>query len=181
MLKPLLRISYQLRDKLLSSRGLFTHVKKINHEITFYKLHTHQNNDTKKLSSALWCLALLTLGSTDDEKIKLLENRGAKFNFIADVVEVVMPSVVHIESFGNSPFGTMALSHGSGFIVSEDGYILTNAHVVRNQTKVIVKLHDGQQRTGKVIKVDELSDVAVIKIPGVCIVLKLSLFDSKFS
>lgn len=53
---------------------------------------------------------------------------------------------------------------GSGFIVSADGYILTNAHVVDNASKVTVKLTDRREFDAKVIGMDERTDVAVIKI-----------------
>jgi serine protease Do len=54
----------------------------------------------------------------------------------------------------------------SGFIVSADGYILTNAHVVRDATQVTVKLTDRREYTAKVIGHDDKTDVAVIKIEG---------------
>jgi len=53
---------------------------------------------------------------------------------------------------------------GSGFIVSADGYIMTNAHVVNNASKITVKLTDRREFDAKVIGVDERTDVAVIKI-----------------
>ena len=53
---------------------------------------------------------------------------------------------------------------GSGFIVSADGVILTNAHVVADATEVIVKLTDKREFKAKVIGIDKPSDVAVIKI-----------------
>lgn len=53
---------------------------------------------------------------------------------------------------------------GSGIIISEDGYILTNNHVVENATKVTVGLHDKRQIEAKVIGTDPLTDLAVIKI-----------------
>lgn len=53
---------------------------------------------------------------------------------------------------------------GSGFIVSPDGYILTNAHVVDKATEVTVKLTDRREYRAKVIGVDKKSDIAVIKI-----------------
>jgi len=53
---------------------------------------------------------------------------------------------------------------GSGFIVSPDGYILTNAHVVQGADEVTVRLTDRREFTAKVVGVDERSDVAVIKI-----------------
>jgi serine protease Do len=53
---------------------------------------------------------------------------------------------------------------GSGFIVSADGYVLTNAHVVADASDVIVKLTDRREFTAKVIGADKGSDVALIKI-----------------
>jgi len=53
---------------------------------------------------------------------------------------------------------------GSGFIVSSDGYILTNAHVVSGADEVIVKLIDKRKFTAKVIGADTRTDVAVLKI-----------------
>jgi serine protease Do len=53
---------------------------------------------------------------------------------------------------------------GSGFIITHDGYVLTNAHVVADASEVTVKLTDRREFTAKVIGVDKLSDVALIKI-----------------
>jgi serine protease Do len=53
---------------------------------------------------------------------------------------------------------------GSGFIVSQDGYILTNSHVVANADEVTVRLTDRREFPAKVIGADERTDVAVIKI-----------------
>ncbi|MEO6186081.1 MAG: DegQ family serine endoprotease [Steroidobacteraceae bacterium] len=55
---------------------------------------------------------------------------------------------------------------GSGFIVTADGYILTNAHVVKGASEVVVKMTDRREYPAKVIGFDERSDVAVIKIEG---------------
>jgi len=55
---------------------------------------------------------------------------------------------------------------GSGFIVSSDGYILTNAHVVADADEVTVRMTDRREYPAKVIGVDQRSDVAVIKIEG---------------
>jgi len=53
---------------------------------------------------------------------------------------------------------------GSGFIVSADGYILTNAHVVDDANEVTVKLTDNREFKAKVIGVDRRTDVALVKI-----------------
>src|SRR5262249_5275804 len=53
---------------------------------------------------------------------------------------------------------------GSGFIVSADGYILTNAHVVDDANEVTVKLTDNREFTAKVVGADKRTDVALVKI-----------------
>jgi serine protease Do len=53
---------------------------------------------------------------------------------------------------------------GSGVVVSPDGYILTNNHVVNNASEIQVSLNDGRQFTAKVIGTDPQTDVALIKI-----------------
>ncbi|XOV90033.1 MAG: DegQ family serine endoprotease [Pseudomonadota bacterium] len=55
-------------------------------------------------------------------------------------------------------------SAGSGFIISKDGYILTNNHVVEGADEIIVALSDRRERTATVIGADELSDLALLKI-----------------
>lgn len=55
---------------------------------------------------------------------------------------------------------------GSGFLISPDGYILTNEHVVHNATQVIVTMTDGQQFDADIVGFDYDSDVALLKING---------------
>ena len=55
-------------------------------------------------------------------------------------------------------------SKGSGFIVRPDGLILTNAHVVREGGEIIVKMKNGKEYIGTVHAVDQVSDLATIKI-----------------
>ncbi len=57
-------------------------------------------------------------------------------------------------------------SLGSGFIVSSDGYVLTNAHVVDAADEIVVKLNDKREFKAKVIGADKRTDVALIKIPA---------------
>ena len=98
------------------------------------------------------------------------------------VSEQVRPSVVFIKSqhteraghpvppgmeqfFRNMPKRPQVKrGSGSGFIVSADGYILTNNHVVEGAEKVTVRLFDRREFTAKVIGTDPLTDVAVVKI-----------------
>src|SRR5579872_5281903 len=53
---------------------------------------------------------------------------------------------------------------GSGFLISPDGYILTNDHVTENATKIIVTATSGKQYDAKVIATDPIQDVALLKI-----------------
>lgn len=55
-------------------------------------------------------------------------------------------------------------AQGSGFIISADGYILTNNHVVESADQVLVRLHDRRQLLAKVVGTDPRSDVAVLKV-----------------
>jgi serine protease Do len=81
--------------------------------------------------------------------------------------------------FGNSPFGDdffdrffgdmprrefKQQSLGSGFIISNDGYIFTNNHVVEKADKILVKISDGKEYEAKVIGTDANTDIALIKI-----------------
>ncbi|XP_015269669.1 PREDICTED: serine protease HTRA4 [Gekko japonicus] len=89
-----------------------------------------------------------------------------KFNFIADVVEKIAPAVVHLELFRRLPYTNkeVLVSSGSGFIVSEDGLIITNAHVLTNKHRIQVELKSGHQFDAKVRDVDHKLDIALIKI-----------------
>ena len=104
----------------------------------------------------------------------------------APVVKMVAPAVVKIEISksvdnnliqqfpGGGPFGFMIphgqlgpqIEHGlgSGVIVTKDGYILTNNHVVDGAKEVKVTLQDGREFTAKVVGRDPKSDIAVVKI-----------------
>ena len=57
-----------------------------------------------------------------------------------------------------------AKSLGSGFIISKDGYVMTNYHVVKDADEIIVRLSDRRELNGEVIGVDQRSDVALLKI-----------------
>ncbi|XP_028250978.1 serine protease HTRA2, mitochondrial-like [Parambassis ranga] len=89
-----------------------------------------------------------------------------KYNFIADVVEKSTPAVVYIEIVGRHPFSgrEVPVSNGSGFIISSDGLIVTNAHVVANKRGVRVKLTNGETYHATVQDVDPAADIATIKI-----------------
>ena len=91
---------------------------------------------------------------------------------IQEVAETASKTVVEIQTentgttftfgFGNQTYTSK--SAGSGVILSQDGYIITNNHVVEESQKITVKTYDGTEYEAKVIGTDEKSDIAVIKV-----------------
>lgn len=78
---------------------------------------------------------------------------------IADLVDSVKDSVVTVEVKTENGAG-----FGSGFVYTDDGYIITNYHVIDNAKSIIVVCADGRELPAELIDGDELSDVAVIKV-----------------
>lgn len=69
----------------------------------------------------------------------------------------------HMQPF-SMPRRSEPKSLGSGFIISSDGYILTNAHVVEAADEITIKLNDKREFVGEVIGTDRKTDIALIKI-----------------
>ena len=59
-----------------------------------------------------------------------------------------------------------AESSGSGFVISEDGYIVTNNHVVEGAEKIIVLFDDGKELTAEIVGLDPKTDLALLKVSG---------------
>ncbi len=106
---------------------------------------------------------------------------SAKDNVIADAVARLGPAVVNIDTIGEqevtSPFEqlfgipmapqkTQVIGQGSGVLISTDGYILTNNHVIEGAKKITVRLADGRHFKGRIIGRDPRTDLAVIKVDG---------------
>jgi serine protease Do len=90
---------------------------------------------------------------------------------IEEVVKLVAPAVVRIDVTATSqnsvaPSSAPQEGLGSGFLVTPDGYILTNNHVVAGAAKITVILKDGREFSGQVVGTDPISDVALVKIKG---------------
>lgn len=66
----------------------------------------------------------------------------------------------------NAPGNKMVMGAGSGVIISEDGYILTNNHVIDKATEVEIALNDNSKYSAKVIGKDPVTDIALLKIEG---------------
>ena len=88
-------------------------------------------------------------------------------NSVSDVFKEVSPAVVLITATSIDPFkiiNRVKTSIGSGFIISKDGLILTNSHVVAGSQHLIVTLDNGTKVIGKLIGADPILDLAVLKI-----------------
>ena len=68
------------------------------------------------------------------------------------------------EQGGGAPLEREAQSLGSGFIISDDGYVMTNNHVVKDADEIIVRLTDRRELKAEVIGLDPRSDIALLKI-----------------
>ena len=85
-----------------------------------------------------------------------------------DIALMVEPSVVHVSTEGyversNGRSGVYA-SSGSGWIYDEDGYVVTNAHVVSSADKIEVQFSNGERRQATFIGSDVRSDIAVVRV-----------------
>lgn len=89
---------------------------------------------------------------------------------LPDLFDGANPAVVAIatEVTGRNVFGrTVTLpASGSGFLISSDGYIVTNDHVIENATTITILLYDGRRFPARVVGRAPTSDLAVIKIEG---------------
>ncbi len=85
-----------------------------------------------------------------------------------EVVKILAPSVVHIatELVGAGAFNVPVTPSGggTGIVLSEDGHVLTNSHVVEGAQTITVTLHDGSSLDASVVGRDPTTDLAVIRI-----------------
>ena len=119
---------------------------------------------------------------SDAAAVATAEELGQAFSAVA---ERVNPAVVQIQStrlltqgeggndpfsqfFGRSPFGGDGAQSGlgSGAFVSDDGYIVTNNHVIEDADELNVVLFDGREFEAEVVGADPFSDLAVLKVDG---------------
>ena len=89
-----------------------------------------------------------------DEATGLLTTEG--------VAQKILPSQVLIGVYNDTPYQMTSL--GSGVILTADGYILTNAHVVDGASDMKVRLSDDSQYEAKIVGIDREQDVAIVKI-----------------
>ena len=147
------------------------------------------NKTRKFIAGAI--VGMLLVGSfavakEDDNGLEVLRRTSKAFS---DVAKRTIPAVVSVrvsqdiegqrpqmykhpfeEFFGipgeRTPQPKKQMGQGSGFIISADGYILTNNHVVGKADNIFVKLSSGKEYEAELVGTDPKSDVAVIKISG---------------
>ena len=93
---------------------------------------------------------VMTLTPLPDEELSLQE-----------LYETCAPSIVSISGYVDKKLG---YSWGSGVIVSEDGLILTNAHILEDCDRAVVELPDGSEYEALLVGSDSISDIALLKI-----------------
>ena len=111
--------------------------------------------------------------SDDDRKMPALDGiapyiMSDESNPIPDIFESVSSSVVGVINYTMQHYGTQDMlaiyGTGSGFIVSSEGYVLTNAHVVEDAQRVTVMLSSGEELDAIIVGADTQTDVAVLKV-----------------
>lgn len=134
----------------------------------------------KRFHGPAICLLILGLATAARETSALSPDTAKALGAsIADAVEKVMPSVVVVRTeatryrmardwFFGQLYGIpeKLAGQGSGVIISKDGFILTNNHVIDNAQEIEIVLDDGTKYAAKLIGQDPHTDLAVVKITG---------------
>ena len=123
-----------------------------------------------KVTPAVVNVAVTSRGPSEEESMNDNENDHQNGQDPQGQMQQLPPG---LRQFFGSPFGGFGqmpsrpqIEHGvgSGVIISSDGYIVTNNHVVDGATQIRVTLNDRRQLTAKVVGTDKLTDLAVIKV-----------------
>ena len=91
---------------------------------------------------------------------EMYQNKETGLLTTIGVAEMILPSQVKIKVYDDMPYAPIA--YGSGVILTKDGYILTNAHVVDEASQLAVVFYDSSEAVAKVVGIDKKSDLAVI-------------------
>ena len=129
---------------------------------SIYSAFNKTNNEAKTPTVSNNAPSILT---TSTQKTNLITDITT--NSISGIVKTCADSVVEITIETKNSFYTYEYTsegNGSGVIISEDGYILTNNHVIDGANKIIVTLRNGEEHEATLIGKDSKTDTAVIKI-----------------
>jgi S1-C subfamily serine protease len=119
--------------------------------------------------------------ASNDDSVNTVEKTISSFSKSLSLIEIFEksePGVVRVNvQRGGSEDVTGGI--GSGFVFDKKGHIITNAHVVKNASKVVVTFLDGRSYNAEIIGVDEYTDLAVIKVNAdLALLHPLSIGDS---
>ena len=152
--------------------------------IYIVQLKDQRTNDYQKKDNSTFTNAYL-----QEKQIQNDDISNSRKNIITETVKKVSPGVVGINvieiqqyrnpfgSFFDDPFFRQFFGNrgnrsreikelGSGYIISSDGYIVTNDHVAGNASKITVTLTNGKNYDAKLVGTDPVSDIALVKIDG---------------
>jgi S1-C subfamily serine protease len=117
----------------------------------------HQLIDEDSLYERISAVRSIGLARSKGSDVHLTTPRPIAFTGRKDMISALVTGVVTVETKDG---------HGSGFLITNDGNIITNAHVVGDQATVKVKFEQGFSLDGQVVKVNRDFDVALIKVAG---------------
>ena len=121
------------------------------------------------IMAAVFLIATSFEGSPFKSGLTQRANMGSELSF-AKAVRRAAPAVVNIYSLSidqRAPLNSSSLQGlGSGVIMSNQGYILTNYHVIKRADEIVIALQDGRRFTSEVVGSDPETDLAVLKIEG---------------
>ena len=118
----------------------------------------------------------------DPTAVKVKQADGLTPMSLSEIYAAYADSCVCISVTGmatNGWYQQPTAGAGSGFIISEDGYIVTNYHVIDGATSIKVTLNNGDTYDAKLVGGEELNDVAVLKVDGVSGLKPVVLGDSE--
>lgn len=109
---------------------------------------------------------------TEEENVNT--TNGMYLYDLSNIIDNILPTVVSINTIRNETYNNNyymeenspeTISLGSGFLISEDGYIITNYHVIKDGKKINIKLKGSETNfPAEIVGVDEIMDVALLKI-----------------
>jgi S1-C subfamily serine protease len=126
---------------------------------TSYSGGTHMNR---------WLLAVMMLAALLPTTLPNAAANPGCTEPLPELFERVSPAVVSISAVAVDPFevnNRVSLVMGSGFIISADGLVITNSHVVFGRQAITVTLDDGRKVEAKLLGADPIIDLAVLRIP----------------
>lgn len=127
--------------------------------LAFWGMSSTQKKETKKAPAG----STLSVSESNGLLTTVANTEGAKVLSIPEIYNKVSPSVASILCTQGNGYNAK-VSSGSGVILTKDGYIVTNNHVIEGASNITVKTIAGQSFDAKVVGTDSRSDIAVLKV-----------------